>query len=147
VVVPTEFITLSLFIVQATKMTNDDSIEARVEELMKLEEARFLVDFHQTVEKGQHKSWHDRNIKIKSFVQGDQVLLYDSKYQKHPRKLQMHWLGPFIVVEIKESRVVRLAQLDGYSSSWLGEWCMPEALHSCSVSAIVQCSCMRECIQ
>jgi hypothetical protein len=28
------------------------------------------------------------------------VLLYDNKYQKHLGKLQMHWLGPFIVVEI-----------------------------------------------
>jgi hypothetical protein len=28
------------------------------------------------------------------------VLLYDNKYQKHPGKLQMHWLGPFIVAEI-----------------------------------------------
>jgi hypothetical protein len=54
-VVPAEFITLSLFIAQATKMTDDESIIARVVELMELEEARFLADFHQTGGKGSTK--------------------------------------------------------------------------------------------
>jgi hypothetical protein len=85
-VVPVEFLTPSLFIAQATKMTDDDSLVERVEELMELEEARFLAYFHQTVEKSSKKSWHDRHIKHKSFAQGDLVLLYDNKYQKHPGK-------------------------------------------------------------
>jgi hypothetical protein len=46
-------------------------------------------------------------------VQGDQIFLYDSKYQNHPKKLQMHWLGPFIVVEIQDFGAVKLAQIDG----------------------------------
>jgi hypothetical protein len=37
----------------------------------------------------------------------------DSKYQKNLGNLQMHWLGLFIVVEIRESGVVRLTQLNG----------------------------------
>jgi hypothetical protein len=53
------------------------------------------------------------HIKTKTFVQGDQVLLYDSKYQKHLGKLQMHWLGPFIFVEIEEYIVFKLVQLNG----------------------------------
>jgi hypothetical protein len=52
--VPAEFLTPSLFIAQATKMTEDESIVAWVEELLELEEARFLAYFHQTVEKS-HK--------------------------------------------------------------------------------------------
>jgi hypothetical protein len=46
-------------------------------------------------------------------MQGDFVLLYDNGYQKHLGEVQMHWLGPFIVVEIRESGVVKLGQLDG----------------------------------
>jgi hypothetical protein len=111
--VPTEFISPSLFVVQATKMTDDESITARVIELMQLDEAIFLANFHQTVEKSRQKAWHDRHIKHKYFAQGDKVLLYDSKYQKHPGKLQMHWLGLFIVAEICEYGAVRLAQLNG----------------------------------
>jgi hypothetical protein len=49
--VPAEFLTPSLFIAQATKMTKDESIVAQVEELLELEEARFLAYFHQNVEK------------------------------------------------------------------------------------------------
>jgi len=47
------------------------------------------------------------------FAQGDQGLLYDKKYQKHLGKLQMHYLGPFIIVEIHEFKVFRLTQLNG----------------------------------
>jgi hypothetical protein len=94
-----------------------------VTELLELDEARFLADFHQTVEKARQKAWHDRHIKTKSFVQGDQVLLYDSKYQKHPGKLQMHWLGPFIVVEIQRIWSCQTSTTKWYSSSRMGEWC------------------------
>jgi hypothetical protein len=112
-VVPAEFITPSLYIAQITHMSEDESVAQRLMDLQELEETRFLADFHQTVEKARKKSWHDRHIKTKVFVQGDKVLLYDSRYQKHPGKLCMHWLGPFIVVEIRPSGAVRLVQLDG----------------------------------
>jgi hypothetical protein len=53
------------------------------------------------------------------------MLLYDNKYQKHPGKLQMHWLGPFIVVEIRESGAVKLAQLDGVlRPGWVNGTCL-----------------------
>ena len=29
-----------------------------------------------------------------------QVLLYDNNFLKNPDKLEMNWLGPFIVVEV-----------------------------------------------
>jgi hypothetical protein len=51
VVVPTEFLTPSLFIAQASKMTKDESIASWVEELLEIEESRFLSYFHQTMEK------------------------------------------------------------------------------------------------
>jgi hypothetical protein len=102
-VVPTEFISSSLFVVQATKMTYDESIATKVTELMQLDEAIFLSYFHHIVEKDCLKVWYDQHIKIKLFAQGDKVLLYHSKYQKHHGKLQNHWLGSFIIVEVHES--------------------------------------------
>jgi hypothetical protein len=51
VVVPTEFITLSLYIAQITHMSEDESVAQRLMELQELEETRFLADFHQSVEK------------------------------------------------------------------------------------------------
>ena len=68
VVVLAEFITPRLYIAQVTHMKNGKSVVERVVELLELDEAQFLVDFHQTVEKDRHKSWNDRHIKIKTFV-------------------------------------------------------------------------------
>jgi transposase InsO family protein len=99
-VVPTKLITPSLYIAQITHMSNEESVAQRLMELQELEETRFLVYFHQSVEKVRHKSWHYRKIKTKVFAQEDKVLLYEIRYQKHPRKFHMHWLGPFIVVKI-----------------------------------------------
>jgi hypothetical protein len=85
--VPSMFLTPSLFIVQATNMTDDESIVVRVNELMELEEDRFFMDLHQTVEKDRMKAWHDIHINHKSIAQGDLILLYDNRYQKHSGKL------------------------------------------------------------
>ena len=41
------------------------------------------------------------------------MLLYDSKFMKHPGKLQMHWLGMYIVHLITSGGAVQLQQLDG----------------------------------
>jgi hypothetical protein len=86
-IVPAKFLTPILFIVKATKMIGDESIVVWVEELLELEDDRFLADFHHTMEKARQKAWHNRHIKRKSFAQGDLVLLYDSQYHKHLGKL------------------------------------------------------------
>jgi predicted SnoaL-like aldol condensation-catalyzing enzyme len=46
---------------------------------------------------------------------GDLVLLYDNKYLKHPGRLQMHWVGPFKVVDIREFDVVHMLNLMVFS--------------------------------
>lgn len=102
----------NLFIAHATNMSEDESIPKRLQELWQLDEQWFLVDFHQTVKKERQTVWHDKHIK-KSFSVEDRVLLYDSKYLKHPGKLQMHWHGLFYVAKVRNSGTVKLAQLDG----------------------------------
>jgi hypothetical protein len=77
---PTNFITPSFYIAQVTRMTEEESIVQRITKLQELEETRFLADFHQLVQKERQKAWHDRHIKTKVFMQGDKVLLYDSRY-------------------------------------------------------------------
>jgi hypothetical protein len=89
-VVPAEFITPILYITHATHMTEEESVAQRLKELQELKETIFLAYLHQSVEKSRQKYWHDRHIKTKEFMQGEKVLLYDSRYQKHPRKLCMH---------------------------------------------------------
>ena len=77
------------------------------------EEKCFIAGFHQTVEKQRQKAWHDRHIRIKPFKFGGLVLLYDSKFFKHPWKLKTHWLGPYLIAHITDARAVKLHKLDG----------------------------------
>ena len=41
------------------------------------------------------------------------VLLYDNNFSKHPAKLQMHWMGPYIINFITKGGAVQLQHLDG----------------------------------
>ena len=110
---PMEYIVPSLWIAAATGMDNVEALEECIAQLVQLEENRLVTGFHQHVEKDRQKAWHDHHIKNKKFTQGDLVLLYNSKFMKHPSKLQMHWLGPYLVHSITFGGAVQLQQLDG----------------------------------
>ena len=110
---PMEYIVPSLCITAVTGMDDVEALEERIAQLIQLEEGHFITGFHQQVVKDRQKAWHDCHIKKKQFVKGDLVLLYDSKLIKHPGKLQMHWLGLYLVHSITSGGAVQLQQLDG----------------------------------
>jgi hypothetical protein len=83
-----EYLVPSLRIVAFTNMDDASAVQERLAQLVELEEDRFIVGFHQQVQKEREKAYHDRNIKKKTFKQGDLVLVYESKFMKHPGKLQ-----------------------------------------------------------
>jgi len=77
------------------------------------------------MKKRRKKAWHDRHIRKNSFEIGEQVLLYDCKFQKFSGKLQINYLGSFIVMEIKYFGEVRLMKLDGVLlHGWLNGACL-----------------------
>jgi hypothetical protein len=88
-------------------------VKDRLAQLVELEEDKFIAGFHQQVQKEREKACHDRHIKKKAFKQGDLVLLYDSKFMKHPGKFKTHWLGPFEVAYVTEGGVAQLKTLNG----------------------------------
>ena len=123
--IPAEFIVQTLLIATSLKFSEEASLQERLHELQELDEACFLAEFHQKVQKDRQKAWHDHHIKHKIFQVGGKVLLYDSQFQKFPGKLQMHWLGPYFVIEIRDSGAVRLAQLDGtVLPGWVNGACL-----------------------
>lgn len=65
-------------------------LKKRIEELLELEEDRFLAGSHQQVQKERQKAWHDKHIKKKEFQPGEMVLMYDNKFLQHPGKLHMY---------------------------------------------------------
>ena len=61
-----------------------------------LEELRNDAYLNSKIAKDRQKKWHDQLITRKTFNQGDQVLLYDSKLHLFPGKLKSRWTSPFI---------------------------------------------------
>jgi hypothetical protein len=105
-VVLLEFLVPNLRVAAITQMTECGTIQERLNQLLAMEEDRILAGFHQQVQKARDKSWHDRHIKKKTFKEGDLVLLYDSKSFQHPRKMRMHWLGPYEIKSVTNGGVV-----------------------------------------
>ena len=84
----------------AIKKLNMDLSEAggkRFLDLNELEEIRNNAYLNTKIAKERSKKWHDQMIMGKSFKEGDQVLLYDSKLHLFPGKLKSRWTGPFII--------------------------------------------------
>jgi len=86
VVIPMEYIVPSLPITSFTGIEDQEALEEWLTEMMELEEDRFLVGFHQQVQKKHENAWHDRHIKICTFKVNYLVLLYDSKFTKFQGK-------------------------------------------------------------
>ena len=64
---PMEYIIPILRIAQITEMADTDTMNERLAQLIALEEDRFIVGFHQKVQKTREKAWHNRHIKSKIF--------------------------------------------------------------------------------
>ena len=110
---PIEYIVPSLKIVVITNIPNVGVVEERLHQLVQMEEDQFISGYYQRVKKERQKAWLDCHIKFKQFHLGDFVLLYDNKFLKHPGKLQIHQLGPYVVIHITDSGAIHLQQLDG----------------------------------
>lgn len=62
--------------------------------------------------------WHDSLIKKKILHEGDWALLYDSRFQEFPSKLQNRRLGPYEIQEVHDNGTLTLATIDGYGYSF-----------------------------
>ena len=71
----------------------------RMLKIDKLEELRNDAYFNSKIAKDRQNKWHDQLITRKTFNQGDQVLLYDSKLHLFLGKLRSRWTGPFIIYQ------------------------------------------------
>ena len=119
---PMEYIVPSLRITSTMGMDYVEALEEHIAQLIQLEEYHFVAGFNQRVAKDRQKAWHDRHINKKQFVEGYLVLIYDSKFMKHPGKLHMHWLVPYLIHSITFGGTVQLQQLDGAVLSMLVNW-------------------------
>ena len=109
---PMEYLVPSLRIAAFIDMDDTGAVQERLAQLVELEEDNFFAGFHQQVQKEREKAYHDRHIKKKAFKQGDLVLIYDSKFIKHPRNFRMHWLRSYEFTYVTEGGAAQLKTLN-----------------------------------
>ena len=63
----------------------------RLQQINELDEIRLSALQHIALIQQQRAKWHDSMIKKKTFHEGDWALLYDSRFQDCPGKLQTRW--------------------------------------------------------
>ncbi|XP_021730699.1 uncharacterized protein LOC110697623 [Chenopodium quinoa] len=74
--------------------------EQRLLELHELEDLRMNAYDSARLYKARTKACHDAQISKKEFVEGQKVLLYNSRLKLFPGKLRSRWSGPFQVSKV-----------------------------------------------
>ncbi|KAJ9562313.1 LOW QUALITY PROTEIN: hypothetical protein OSB04_007473 [Centaurea solstitialis] len=81
-------------------MSEDAAGTKRSLQLHELEELRYHSYENAMLYKEKTKMWHDRRINHREFVEGQQVLLFNSRLKLFPGKLKSRWTGPYTVVKV-----------------------------------------------
>lgn len=84
----------------ASKLLNydlDKAGESRILQLHELEEFRNQAYENSKIYKEKTKKWHDQKLQRKKFVEGQLVLLLNSRLKLFPGNLKFRWSGPFLV--------------------------------------------------
>ena len=109
----------------ALKMLNYDEQaagEKRLMQLNELEEFRNQAYENAKIYKENTKRWHDQKIARREFIEGQKVLLYNSRLKFFPGKLKSRWSGPFTIlkvfpyghVELMEDKTQRTFTVNGH---------------------------------
>ena len=77
-----------------------------------LDEERQLAYHNTHVAQQKRKSFYDSKLRQKELHVGDLVIFYDSRFFKFPGKLQMHWIGPYEVVDINSNGSAQLQDFE-----------------------------------
>ncbi|XP_056688207.1 uncharacterized protein [Spinacia oleracea] len=74
--------------------------ERRLLDLHELEELRMNAYDSASIYKARSKQYHDAKIEKREFMEGEKVLLYNSRLKLFPGKLRSWWSGPFDVIRV-----------------------------------------------
>ncbi|KAJ9552912.1 hypothetical protein OSB04_016957 [Centaurea solstitialis] len=91
---------LAYWALRELNMSEDAAGTKRSLQLHELEELRYHSYENAKLYKEKTKMWHDRRINHREFVEGQQVLLFNSRLKMFPGKLKSRWTGPYTVVKV-----------------------------------------------
>jgi hypothetical protein len=110
-IMPVEFEIPTYRISSKERLTPEESLSHRLNDIDKLEEDR-LFSLDETYKQQLfRKLKYNSKLKPVKVKEGDWVLVYDSRYKKFKGKLHTRWLGPFIVKTIYENGSLDLLTL------------------------------------
>ena len=112
-ILPIELEIPSLRVAMDERLGDNDSLQFRLSELEKLDEKRAQALLITEATQKRRKSYYDSKLKPKVFKANDLVLLYDSRFQKTPGKLQIRWHGPYKVTECFPNGSVQIEDFSG----------------------------------
>ena len=64
-------------------------------QLNELEEHRMFSYENAKLYEEKTKAWHDKKIQKRELIEGEKVLLFNSRLKLFPGKLKSRWSGPF----------------------------------------------------
>ena len=94
-ILPIEFEIQTLRTTQGFDLDLNEAEINRLQQINELDEIRLSSLQKATLIQQQREKWHNALIKNKIFHEGDWALLYNSRFQDFPGKLQTLWLGPY----------------------------------------------------
>ncbi|KAL7606196.1 hypothetical protein Lser_V15G19233 [Lactuca serriola] len=89
-------------------MKEDEVGNKRKLDIQELEEIRNDAYESNMIYKEKTKAYHEKMISRKTFVQGQKVLLYKSRFKLIPGKLSSRWVGPFVVTRVFDHGAVEI---------------------------------------
>ncbi|XP_016195478.1 uncharacterized protein LOC107636487 [Arachis ipaensis] len=89
---------------------NQAAGKRRLLQLNELEEFRSQAYEHAKIYKEKAKKWHDDKLARREFVEGQKVLLYNSRLKFFPGKLKSRWSGPFTILKVSPYGHVELME-------------------------------------
>ena len=90
----------------------------RLQQINELDEIMLSTLQHTALIQQQRVKWRDALIKKKIFHEGDWAILYDSRLQDFPEKLQTRWLGPYEIRKVHDNDTITLATIDESTHSF-----------------------------
>ena len=110
---PIEFEIQTLRTAQEVGLDLNEAQINRLRQINELDEIRLSALQNTALIQQQRAKWHDALIKNKVFHEGDWALLYDSRFQDFPGKLQTRWLGPYEIQKVHDNGTLTLITIDG----------------------------------
>ena len=86
-----------------------DAGKNRLIQVNEMDEFRYDAYKNVRIYKEYTKKWYDKNIVMREFHMGQQVLLYSSRLHLFPEKLKSRWTSPYTVTKVCLYGVVEIS--------------------------------------